>query len=89
MRAILSAVIEAKAMGFSKVHILTDALEVVRAIKGNSDWFIDPILQDISMEALSFECFEISDIPKSMNAVAYNFAKNTYRGDRVRMSSIS
>lgn len=47
--AILSAMIKAKAMGFSKVYILTDALEDVHAIKGNSDGSIDPILQDISM----------------------------------------
>ena len=88
-RAILSAVIKAKAMGFSKVHILTDALEVVRGIKGKLDWSIDPILQDISMEASSFECFQVSYIPKTMNVVTHNSAKKTYKGDGVRMSSIS
>ena len=37
VRAILLALSEAKMRGFPKVHLLSDALEVVRAINGNPD----------------------------------------------------
>ena len=55
----------------------------MRAVKGNSDCSVDPILQDISTEALSFECFKVSYIYKSMNVVTYDFAENFYRGDAI------
>lgn len=51
---ILAVVFEVRARDFSKVHVLSDALKVVRAIDGSFDWFIDPVLHDIESLASIF-----------------------------------
>ena len=35
-------------LGFNKISILSDALEVVQAVKGTSDWSLNSVLFDIT-----------------------------------------
>lgn len=41
------ALIETNMRGFLEVHLLSNALKVIHAIKGDPDWSIDFIMQDI------------------------------------------
>ena len=47
MRAILVSLLEAKEWGFNKILVLLNAIEIVWAIKGTSDWSINSVLFDI------------------------------------------
>lgn len=60
-----SALIEVKVRCFWRAHILSDALEVVRAINGHKNWSIGPILLDISFISKSFESLTFSHIHRS------------------------
>ena len=44
---ILCALKEAGIWCFRKIHLLSNVLEVIRAITGSMDWFIHPIWLDI------------------------------------------
>ena len=79
---ILEALSETKLRGFPIVHHLSHGIEVVLAIKGNLDWSINPILEDISSLTTSFELFEVSHIPRALNLVAHSCTEKTYKGDR-------
>ena len=63
-RAILAIVIKARPRDFSKVHIFSDALEVVRGTNISFDWSIDPILHGIESLASNFEWIEFSFNPR-------------------------
>lgn len=76
-RVILVALSEAKMRGFPKAHLISDALEVVRAINGTRTGLLTPILQDISSLATSFELFEVSHIPRVLNPIAYSCVEKT------------
>lgn len=78
VRAILAIVFEVRARDFSRVHVLSDALEVVRAIHGSFDWFIDPVLHDIESLASNSESIEFSIISRMLNSIAHDSAKNSY-----------
>lgn len=54
-RAIVAALSKARARGFHRIHILSNSFEVVRAIKGPFNWFIEHIEQDNKALALHFE----------------------------------
>ena len=47
MRSILASPLKVKEWGFNNILVLSDALEVVRTIKGTSYWSINSILFDI------------------------------------------
>lgn len=66
---------ETSLQGFHKIHLLSDALQVVLAINGLSDWSIHPILLDI--KGLSTELEDIS-FPRPLNSFTHKLAMNSY-----------
>ena len=79
VRAILFAMKEARSWGFRKIHLLSDALEVIRAINGLMDWAIQPILRDINELRSKFEDISFFHVPRRLNQFAHELAKNSYR----------
>ena len=65
--------------GIRKIHLLSDALKVIRAINGLMDWTIYPILLDINELSSKFEDILFSHISKGLNHFAHGLAKNSYR----------
>ena len=64
--------------GLIKMHILSDALKVIRAINGLVDWSIYPIFPDIRELSSTFENISFSHVSKSFNDFARGLTKKSY-----------
>lgn len=73
--AIVLALTKAKDYGLDKVHILSSAPEVVKAIGGDEDWILRNFIQNIMELSKSFVTFKISHISRNSNVVAHDVAK--------------
>lgn len=63
MRAVLTHIKKAIENGFTGVHVVLDAREVIQAIKGNFDWSINPVISEIKKLALNFAHMEVFFFP--------------------------
>jgi len=77
--AIREAVERALQKGWSKVHILSDAKNVIQMLQKNliTSWEIETICEDVWRLMKSFEEIEIIYIPRTWNVLAHNLAKNS------------
>ena len=78
-RAIPVALIKVKRLGFSRVHVFSNAVEVVRAIDGMDDWSLRPnwlILS--SMLAGLILVFSHISRTRRLNVYAHEPAKQSY-----------
>lgn len=73
--AILRALKKANKLGLSRVHILIDALSMVKALKGEEDSSIKTIVDDILDVVKAFELSDFSFILRKFNRDAHLFAK--------------
>ena len=71
----------ASELGFSRLTVHSDCLEVVLAIKRNSTpaTEVGTILEDIKVRRSAFSNFDISFIPRSCNVAAHNMTKYALR----------
>ena len=54
-------------LGFNKIIILSDALEVVQAIKGTSNWSLNSVLFDITASFCLVDLIDVLYIPIVFN----------------------
>lgn len=73
--AIIYALRLDRANGVSRINKSLDAHEVVKDIKGESDWAIEPKILEILEEAMEFDRVESYFVPRSFHVVALQLAK--------------
>lgn len=73
--------LEARLRGLHKIHRLSDAGEVIRAINGLMDWSIHHILLDIKDMSSEFDVISFSHIPRILNGFANELVKNSYESN--------
>ncbi|CAA7040352.1 unnamed protein product [Microthlaspi erraticum] len=75
--SIRSALLHALETGFTKIHLKSDALGLIRAISSQEQIIeIYGILFDIHALATMFDSIHFSYIPRSQNSLAYSIAKD-------------
>ena len=79
--AILGGLRLAEELGFHRLTVHSDCLEVVRAIRCEAIPVTElgTILEDIKVRRLAFSNFDIHFIPRSYNVAAHNMAKYALR----------
>lgn len=75
VRAALSALNALHTSDQFLVILCIDALEVINAIMGQSDWHTDLIINDIQARGRCIESFEVVCVPRKLNKVAHGPAK--------------
>ena len=78
VRAILHALKESRSHFFNKIQLLSDACEVILAIKGLMDWSIHHILLVIKYLTSKFEEISFTHIPRNVNVFAHELTKMSY-----------
>ena len=74
-RAVLATLEKASKNGFDRLCTLTDAQEVVYALKGGLDWSINSIILDIKSLVSLFVSVDFEFIPRALNEQAHRLAK--------------
>lgn len=69
---------EARLRRIHKIHLLLDALDVVRVINGALDWSIHHILPHIKDVSSNFDEIIFSHIPRRLNDFAHDLAKDSF-----------
>ncbi|KAJ8649590.1 hypothetical protein MRB53_002613 [Persea americana] len=70
-KSALGALDNVKGHGLSRIILCSDALEVVKAIMGEPDWQIYPIVCEILVCGDGFDLFRAIPFPREFNSVAH------------------
>ena len=81
VKAVLTTLEKAWKNGFYRLRVLTDAQEVVYALKGGLDWSINSIILDIKSLASLFLSVDFEFIPRAQNEKARRLAKFCLKQD--------
>lgn len=75
-QAILIALKEASSCRLHKIHLVSDALQVIQATNGSPDWSIQPIfLLDITDLSVGFDAVTLH-LPRRLNGTARIYQRN-------------
>lgn len=74
MKSFLFGLVSIKDLGVTKVLLGSDAVEVVKAIKGKEDLSVESIILGIQALSCYFDCFKPCHIPRDLNRIAPNLA---------------
>lgn len=74
VQSFLFGLVSIKDLGVTKVLLCSDAVEVVKAIKGKEDSSVESIISGIQALSCYFDCFEPCHIPRELNRIAPNLA---------------
>ena len=76
---VLYALSKAKEWGYFRIHLFSDALEVISGINDSKDWVLDSRVLNIRLLMSHFERSKCSYVPRILNGAAHlvaNYAES-------------